>query len=381
MSPSIAIASRNLLRSPKRSLSLMALLCAAFLTVTLIRAGYAEMFDQVRKSRYETNGHFSFSPKSGTELSWETYLAIKEEAASSGRFTGLSASVDLDGLVGTELRSAPVSGEAVEGFFPDWEADGAVKAELGGALAQSLALKVGDEFSAFIGGIGLTLRLENIVETEVTTRDRFFVRLPLEAFAAAGEVRRVNRVRVWTAGADSDRSALIREAQAWPGVADCEWRAAELGNTEINSIIRVYEDNFRVIFVVVGFVTLLALANVMLLSTWERGVELGTMLSLGTPVSHLVRTLVLESVFLALAACVVGSVLSLAACAVVNLAGGVTFPPPPTISSPVHLTLKSEPAAFFLAAGLSLSCAAAAGLIASAGLRKAALIDLLFERN
>ena len=357
----------------------MALLCAAFLTVTLIRAGYADMFDQVRKSRYESNGHFSFSPKAGTELSWETYLAIKERAASVGKFTRLSASMEVDGLVGTELRSAPVSGEAVEGAFDDWETDGAVKAELGAALAESLELKAGDEFSAFVGGVGLTLNLENIVETEVTTRDRFYVRLPLEAFAAAGKVSRVNRVRVWTSGA-GDRSALIREAQAWPGLADCDWQAAELGNTEINSIIRVYEDNFRVIFVVVGFVILLALANVMLLSTWERGVELGTMLSLGTPSAHLVRVLVLESVFLALAACVAGSVLSLAACAVVNLAGGVTFPPPPTISSPLHLTLKSEPAAYFLAAGLSLSCAAAAGLIASAGLRKTALIDLLFER-
>lgn len=381
MSPALAIASRNLLRSPKRSLSLVALICAAFLTVTLIRAGYADMFDKVKKSNFETNGHFSFSPKAGTELSYETYRAIADRAAADGRFQRLVAAMDIDGLAGTEERSAPVSGYAIEGAFSDWETpDGAVKAELGAALAESLGLKVGDVFSAFVGGLGLTLKLEKIVETEVTTRDRFFMRLPLEAFAARGEVSRINRVLVWTR-VTGDRLPLIREIQQWSGLGDCEWRAYELGNTEINSIIRVYEDNFRVIFVVVGIVILLALANVMLLSSWERGVELGTMLSLGTPPNHLLRILVLESLFLASAACVAGSVLSLGTCLVVNLAGGVTFPPPPTANAPIHLMLKAEPRAFVLAAALSLVCASIAGLTASVNLKRTALIDLLFERN
>ena len=382
MSPTFAIAGRNLLRSPRRSLALLSLLTAAFLTVTLIRAGYADMFDQVKKSRYASNGHFSFSPRAGTELGWETYRAVAERAAADGRFTRLSAVMEGEGLVGTEERSAPVSGAAVEGAFAEWELPGgAVKAELGSALAASLRLRRGDEFSAFVGGIGFTLVVDDIVETEVAIRDRFFVRLPLEAFVARGGAERINRVRLWTGVADADRRALLSEVRAWPGLADCEWQAAELGNTEINAIIRVYEDNFRVILAVTGAVILLALANVMLLSRWERGVELGTLLSLGTPPSRLASILTLESAFLALASCVVGAVLSLAVCAVVNLAGGVTLPPPPTVDYPIRLTLKSEPRAFLLAGGLSLACAVVAGLVAAAGLRRTALIDLLFERN
>ena len=59
MNANLVLAFRNIFRSPKRSLSLLALICAAFLAITLIKAGYADMFSNIDCEEVSQNG-FTF---------------------------------------------------------------------------------------------------------------------------------------------------------------------------------------------------------------------------------------------------------------------------------------------------------------------------------
>jgi ABC-type lipoprotein release transport system permease subunit len=377
-----AMALRNLSRSPKRGAALLCVVAAAFLALTLIQAGYADLFDRVRRGQASEDGDLWFEAAGAGGMGVGEYEGLKSRLLSEGRVARVAASVPLQGLVGTESRSAPASGIAVEGAFRDWkDGEGFVKAELGKALAASLELEEGAEFSALLGDAGFSLRLESAVSTEAEARDRFYIRLPLEALSERGLVDRVIAIRLWAGKADAKRIDLVREISSLPALKGYECHAYELGNTAANSIINVYRDNFLVVLVAVGFTMLLALGNVTLLSTWERGEEWGTLLAIGTPFRSLRLLLALEALVLAALAAAAGIVLTLGICGLVNALGGLTFPPPPTSTSPIHLDLKPEAGALLQATGLAFACAFSAALLAGQGLRRKPILELLCERN
>lgn len=382
MTRAIVSAARNLARSPGRSLSLLALMCAAFLAIVLIRAGYADMFERVKASVAREDGDLSFSRSDGGESDLAEYESLRARLASDGRFRATRASVPIDGLVGLGDRSAPASGQAVEDSGLAFEPAGrTAEARIGVTLARTLAASPGDELTALIGDTGYNLKLVGSVSTKAATLDRFYIELPLEALSEEGSTLRVDRIRIWFRDPSAPRLEAIRELSAWPELAGYEPSAYELGNTVANSIVGVYEGSFRVVLVAVALATLLALGNATLLSSWERGPEWGTMLALGAPFSRVASALVLEAFILSAAACAAGAVLSLAICAIANLAGGLTFPPPPTQTEPVVVRFKLEATALALALGLSLACAAASALVAAIGIKRRSVTELLFERN
>lgn len=384
MTANLVLASRNIFRSPKRSLSLLALMCASFLAITLIKAGYADMFADIEASFARSQGDASFSADDSGGMGLDAYRALRSELLSGGKLSAVKAVVAVQGIVGGDSASAPVSGYALEGAFDGWKgADGDVKAELGSSLAESLGLKAGDEFSGMLNGSGYSFRVEKVVTTEAKARDRFFLLMPLEALGAGESQAKVSQIMVWFANGRgrADRLALIDELTAAPGLAAYRCSAYELGNTMVNSIVRVYEDNFIVVLIVVAATMLLALANVSLLSAWERGQEWGTMLALGNRRSDIGGLIALESLALALAACAIGGILTLAVSAVANAAGGITLPPPPTATSPMRVGFKPEASAFFLACVVSILCALAASLLSAWKVGRSAVTELLFERN
>jgi putative ABC transport system permease protein len=396
MTRALASAARNLARAPGRSLALLSLMCAAFLTLTMIRAGYADLFERVRDSMAREDGDFSFALSKGTGLSLAEYGSLKRRILSDKRFRATRASVPIDGLVGLGDRSAPASGIAIEdsglerGGGPAAGSDAPVRVELGAALARTIGAKPGDELSALLGDSGYALELAGAVETEVATLDRFYIRMPLESLtedtvaedtAAVDSAFRIDRVRIWLDGAKASKLEAIRELSAWPELSGYASFAYELGNTMANSVVNVYEESFRVVLAAVALAMLLALGNAALLSSWERGSEWGTMLAVGATFRSVAAALVLEAVLLSAAAGVLGSVITILASAAANLAGGIVLPPPPTQSAPIVVRFKPEASALALALFLSLACAAASALAAALGVRRRTVTELLFERN
>jgi putative ABC transport system permease protein len=382
MRQEITVAFRNLFRSPARSLSLLVLLCMSFLALTLIKAAYADMFARIKKSYAASRGDVSFSLSGPGGLDITEYRAFKEKLLRGGRFSAVVAAAAVQGLVGTDSGSAPVSGYAVEGSSPGRRAEGdPIDAELGIALADSLGLAAGDEFSGLINDSGFGFRLVKTVRTEAKALDRFFLSMPLEALEERNSQARVGRIGIWIASEEFEKGVLIRELGKMSELAGYSCFAYELGNTEVNSIVKVYEDNFTVVLIVVAATMLLALANVSLLSAWERGQEWGTMLALGNRFASLGAVMAFEALILALAAAAAGGLLTLAAAAIVNAAGGISLPPPPTATGPIRIAFKPEWSAFALAASASVLCALAASLIAARSVRRNSIIELLFERN
>jgi putative ABC transport system permease protein len=383
----LASAARSLARSPGRSLALLALMCAAFLALTLIRAGYADMFDRVKASVSREDGDASFTLEGGQGLGIHDYLSLKARLLSKGRFRATRASVRIDGLVGLGDRSAPASGIAVEdsiieaGLGRLSRPGGPARAQLGAALAATLGAKEGDGITALIGDVGFDLELAGTVETEAAMLDRFYIRIPLEALSAEDAAWRIDRIGIWLADASASRLDAIRELSAMPELSGYECSAYELGNTIANSVVDVYEGSFRVVLAAVALAMLLALGNAALLSSWERSSEWGTMLALGSPFSAVAAALTLEAAVLSAAACVIGSVLTLAVSAAANLAGGIILPPPPTQTAAVVVKFRPEASALALATALSLACAVVSSLAAALGVRRRTVVELLFERN
>jgi putative ABC transport system permease protein len=382
MNANLVLAFRNIFRSPKRSLCLLALMCAAFLAITLIKAGYADMFANIKASFAQSQGDVTFSVDGSSGMSIAAYRAFKDKLLSGGKVSAVKAAVPVQGLIGGDSASAPVSGFALEGSFDAWRGDdGVVKAELGAALADSLGVKAGDEFSGMLNDSGFAFRVEKVVKTEAKARDRFYLLMPFEALAEREPEAKATQIMLWFSDSRADKRALIDELKAMPEFAAYSCSAYELGNTMVNSIVKVYEDNFIVVLIVVAATMLLALANASLLSAWERGPEWGTMLALGNRRSALGFVIALESLALALAACLIGGGLTLAISAIANAAGGITLPPPPTATSPLRVGFKPETSAFLLACLVSFLCALAAALLSAWNLRRSAITELLFERN
>lgn len=376
------LALRNLVHSPKRSLFLLAFLCAAFLSITLIRAGYADMFERVRKSVIRSQGDLFFSASDSRGMDLAAYLALKDKLLSDGRISEVKAMADVQGLAGTEETSAPVSGYAIEDFLGGpAEVDGSVGVDLGASLAASLGLKPGDSFSGYVNDSGFDFRLQEAVRTEAVALDRFYIKMPFEALTERDGGARVSRVLVWFSAGGGDPLGLIREISASPELAGYKSSAYELGNTNANSVVAIYEDSFRVVLLVVAATMLLALSNAMLLSSWERGQEWGTMLAIGSPFASVGAVILLESVLLALAAALAGGVLTLSISIIANAAGGIRLPPPPTATEPMLIGLKPEWSSFAVALLLSLACGFGASAIAVRAVRRGTIVELLYERN
>jgi len=382
MRTTLAAAIRGVLRAPGRSLALLSLLCAAFLALTLIRAGYANMFEGVRESMIRSEGDLSLSLSKGRGLTLGEYRRIKGSLLSGGRFSSIRASVPIDGLVGSDERSAPASGLAIEDSGLAFDAGSSwAEIDMGEALARTLGAESGDELSALIGGEGLSLSLASTVRTEAAMLDRFYIKMPLEILEEMGSQGRVGEIALWLADPDDSVISALGDINSITKLSGYKPLAYELGNTVANSIVGVYEESFRVVLIAVSLTMLLAFGNAMLISAWERGAEWGTMLALGSPFGRVASLLAAEAVIIAAAAAIAGSILTLAISAIANLSGGIALPPPPTQTNPLIVGFKPEAASLALAFGIAIACAVISALAAAIGIRRRRIVELLFERN
>jgi len=375
-------ACRGLLLTPRRSLALFALLCASFLALTLLRSGYADMFDRIKRTMREKEGDIILTNSSGEGLSIEEYRRMQKFLIAGGGFQKIRASLPIDGLVGAGDKSAPVNGRAIEDSALEFSFDDCIsEVRLGEALARTLGVNPQDELSALIGDTGFSLRLSSSVKTESATLDRFYIELPLEVFENADPSRSVDTINLWLSDARIGVTDRIRELSAIPELSTYTASAYELGNTDANRIVKVYEENYRVVLVAVVLTMLLAFGNTMLLSSWERGSEWGTMLALGARFSKILSVLCAETFVLSVASSITGSAIALAVASFFNSRGGLVLPPPPTQENPISFCFKLEITAFASACALVCLCALTAALAGAWAVRRKTTIELLFERN
>ncbi len=385
---------KNIWRSRVRSVALLTIITVGVAVLTLIAAGYEDMFYSAAKESREQEGDISFVDHSNDakrSLSWESYLLLKERLLSTGMVHKVQASAQISGIIGGVDRSAPCSGIAYEGGIPLGEED-LVPIKMGGALAKTLSLAPTDTVGALLYDCGMTGRVEQTVVTEVLLKDRFYVELPLEAFIVREEVPRINSVYIWLSKPllaprlykDSDSPEYQHIVELCSQAVELEGftlYALPNNNTNVARIVQIYRTNYQVVLVVVIVTLLLAFLNVLTLSVYERQQELGTLRSLGTPLVHIQILIVLETVCIALIGWLIAVALSFTASMIIQAAGGLVFAPPPgetsaiTVGSRYSIRAVVETGLYVIGAGCIAS------LLSVLRLGKHTIVEQLAIRN
>lgn len=281
-------------------------------------------------------------------------LAVKGEK--SAAYLGTGTVPDL------EKASTLVAESVVEGkFLKDPEADDLM---LGGGLARALEAKVGDLVTVMAttpdGGL-------NAVDATVTAILRYPIkelddRILYVPYAPASRL-------LQAPGAASSVAILLK-----PG-ADVDAAARRLAGTLAKAgrpvMVRTWLQTaafykqvrllYLAIFTFTGLVlstvVILAVANTMTMSVFERTREIGTLLAIGMERGAVRRLFLLEGLLMGLAGSLVGAVVSLLLRAALN-ASGLELPPPPggTTGSPLHVQFipLAYVSGFFLMTGTLL---------------------------
>lgn len=90
-----------------------------------------------------------------------------------------------------------------------------------------------------------------------------------------------------------------------------------------------YSSAMDVAGIVILAIVVLSILNTLLMAVYDRMREFGTMRAVGTRAAQVLAMVGTESVLLALAGCLAGLAIALAAAGAVNAAGGIPLPPPP----------------------------------------------------
>ncbi|HNY18111.1 MAG TPA: hypothetical protein PKL75_11695 [Treponemataceae bacterium] len=404
----LAFAFRNVFRSPARSASLAAIATIGACVLILIAAGYEDLFHNAAAQSVASDGDILLtredvadaaaaddvtdtdaSAKSAA-LTWAEYRQAKQRLLASPFVKEVRAESKIDGIVGTAERSAPCSGSAFEdGVRADGEA---IPATMGDALARTLGIAKGAEVGGLVADCGMTLKVAETVKTEATLRDRFYVKIPLDALVSAEADPKVDAIRVWlkdgvsapSLGRESGSAGYDGALKAIAGMTELKGysiRSMPKGNTEINKIVGVYRSNYRVVAIVVGLTIALAFLNVLSLSVYERQQELGTLRSMGTPIAQIRTMLVAETLVVALASCCAAAAISAIAGAVINACGGLTFPAPPGESSDIHVGMLVTASRIAKVSALVLLGGALSALAGSVKLGTASIVGQLEIRD
>ena len=353
----VQLAFANLAARPARTGFVVILLLSGFLCQSLVRASYADLFKNLEREQREIEGDIYMDlPETGgpTVGQWSN---IRTFFLEDSRVESIIARAPLNGLIGREEGSSPVSGLAIEDSqkAPGENKSPAYKVKLGLSLAQGLSLEAGDMCTGLLNNRLHDLILAETTTTEVLFKDRFWIEVFLamlqESAHNDGDTPLLSiafRLRAGTLSSFEETLASIGEQDTvkHPGIAllaGSTLFSLKKGNTRANTIMSVYEDNYRMIAVTVLLVVFLALVNVLLLSCRERGNELGTLHALGARKSDIALLMWAESILLSLFACILGIILDISLSSLANATGGIKLPPPPASTEPMILRFLVHP--------------------------------------
>ncbi|MDR2601447.1 MAG: hypothetical protein LBC53_03210 [Spirochaetaceae bacterium] len=193
-------------------------------------------------------------------LFWDAYISLKEKLLKTELFQTIQGEVEISGLIGNSERSAPCSGRAVENRTITEEEY--TSAAIGETLAASMGLSPGSFAMGFIEDCGLTIKIQNIIKTEASLKDRFYIELSLSALLQQEINPKINTIRFWFRnntpfpGLNSNRNSpdyenVLKTISAFPELHGFTQYGISKNNTTVNKIVNVYRTNYTVIEVVV----------------------------------------------------------------------------------------------------------------------------------
>jgi len=376
------LAWRNLARNRRRSLLSGSVIAFGFAAMALAGGFMLQSFSGLKDTAIKSGlGHLQFADARAFDGSEDTTLEYGLSraaalAAQLGRDPAVAVvmpRVEFFGLVTAGARSIPFMGVGVEpdaerrgSHIPgtvergEWLAAGGRGAVLGGGLADSLKVGVGDVITLLATTPDGTLNavdatVAGIAAVSVKELSERYLAIPLtlaqELLDAEDRVSRVSvLLRPDSQEAATGARLLAALGGDYPEMTVRRWDELAVFYGQVK---RLYLGIFGFMGGVLVVVVFLATVNTTLMSVTERTREIGTLRAIGARRRPLVAGFLAEGVLLGLVGCGLGALLALGISLGLN-ASGIVMPPPPgfTRGAPIHIEI--EPLAYAVAAAAML---------------------------
>ena len=318
---------------------------------------------------------------------------LKARIASLPGVAEVMARVSFSGLLNNGRSDLAIIGEGVEpeqearlGTYMKIAAGRQLAAKdrngvmLGHGVAQALRLAPGDRATLVISttaGATNTLDLEvvGVFQTFSKDYDARAVRIPLAAAHEVMDNQGVNTIVVSLARTrdTSDIAATLRAQLAGEGLEVWTWE--EL-NDFYEKTVKLYDQQFGVLRLIILAMVLLSVANSVNMSLFERVAEFGTMRALGNRSRTVFVLVTIETVLLGVIGATIGVIVG-AALALGISAIGIPMPPPPNADLGYIARIQLVPSVISSAFVVGVIATTAAGIFAALRVTKIPVVDAL----
>lgn len=369
------LAGRNLLRHRRRTFLTGSIVVVGFVAVTMTAGFMAQTFESLGRATIDSLGGQVrlLDPRAEGKTDEEAQAFLLDDWEGLARLVRQDPHVvrvmpklSFYGLVVKGDRSVAYLGtgtdprlERESGFLPEMVVDGSFFADpdgdevmLGAGLARSLGARAGDLVTVMTTTADGAL---NAVDATVTAILRYPIRemddrvlfLPYRSAArllkAEGKVHTLAVRLVNNSDTDAAARSIAAAARAaGRPVAVKTWLETAAFYKQVRLL---YIAIFLFTGLVLAVVIVLAVANTMTMSVFERTREIGTLLAIGMERGQVKRLFLYEGLLLALAGTLAGAALSLLFRAALN-ASGLEMPTPPGGTHSILLNIRFFPMAY-----------------------------------
>ncbi|WP_423908138.1 ABC transporter permease [Candidatus Spongiihabitans sp.] len=209
---------------------------------------------------------------------------------------------------------------------------------IGEELQKGLGAKLNDWVTVVTSSLdgvinAVDFQVVGIVRTGSKEYDSVFVKIPIELAQRARETDKVERIIVLLESTD-DLPKLGAEIQRRLGLLEREFetrRWDELAGF-YTAVVSLYTGIFTIFAGIVGLVVMFSVANTMTMAVLERTAEIGALRAIGARRATLIAMFLWEGIGIGLLGGVFGILASWLIAAAVDMAGGISMPPPPGMS-------------------------------------------------
>jgi putative ABC transport system permease protein len=238
---------------------------------------------------------------------------------------------------------------------------------VGQELARGIGAKIGDWVTVMttsLSGVinAVDFQIVGIVRTGSVEYDQVFVKVPIGLTQRALETDAVERVVVMLAETDTlpDLRPQIEHAIAALSEPYEVRQWDELAGF-YEAVVALYSGLFKIFTGIVAVVVMFSVANTMTMAVFERMSETGALRAIGAYQSTMVSMFLYEGLFIGLLGGLAGVILALAVAFGVDLVGGISMPPPPSMSQGYQAYFLMTP----LVLARAFAIAVAAALVSS----------------
>lgn len=234
---------------------------------------------------------------------------------------------------------------------------------IGDELARGIGAKIGDWVTVMTTSLdgminAVDFQIVGIVRTGSTEYDSVFVKVPAALVQRALATTAVERVIVLledTADLPVLRPQIEAAIATLPEVYETrQWN--ELAGF-YEAVVSLYTGLFKIFTGIVAVVVMFSVANTMTMAVFERMSESGALRAIGATQGTTMSMFLYEGLFIGLLGGLAGVVLSLSIAWGVDVLGGISMPPPPSMSQGYQAFFLMTPTVLVQSFAISMAAA------------------------